>query len=74
MYELNNKLGVIPTTHELGLLFLILDADFRQLADWALDLTTYPMSVMIACGGLSAATFLISILVQRVRVRGFLLG
>jgi hypothetical protein len=26
-------------------------------ADWALDLATYPMSVMIACGGLSAAIF-----------------
>lgn len=26
-------------------------------SDWALDLATYPMSVMIACGGISAAIF-----------------
>ena len=26
-------------------------------SDWALDLATYPMSVMIAAGGISAAVF-----------------
>ena len=39
-------------------------------ADWALDLATYPMSVMIACGGLSAAVFgkwTIKVSVGRVR-------